>query len=304
MYLCCIYTERKMQNYNANAGNQNNPLKKYFRQAKLHIALPSEYKFYPPGSIDVPETGELEVMSMTAKDELSFKTPDALLNGQATVEVIQSCIPAIKNAWIMPSIDIDAALVAIRMATYGETLTMTTKVPVTGEEREYELNLRDVLDNFSNLVYENVVQVNDLTIYLRPLTYQEFTKNALKTFEEQRIFNVVNDESISDEDKLQAFTNSFTKLTQLTVDMIVQGIDKIIVGEDEVTNIAHIQEFMKNADKEFFNKVMDHLNEQKEKYTIKPMEVRSSPEDIAAGAPETFTIPITFDQSNFFASGS
>jgi len=282
----------------------SNPLQKYFRQPKLYISLPSKGKFYPNGAYESTESGELPVFSMTAKDELSFKTPDALLNGQATVEVIQSCIPAIKNAWIMPSIDIDAALVAIRMATYGETLTMTTKVPVTGEEREYELNLRDVLDNFSNLVYENVVQVNDLTIYLRPLTYQEFTKNALKTFEEQRIFNLVNDESISDEDKLQAFTNSFTKLTQLTVDMIVQGIDKIIAGEEEVTNRLHIQDFMKNADKEFFNRVMDHLNEQKEKYTIKPMEVQSTPEDIENGAPATFLIPITFDQSNFFASGS
>jgi len=293
-----------MQNYNANAGKQNNPLTKYFRQAKLHIALPSEYKFYPPNAIDVTESGELEVFSMTAKDELTFKTPDALLNGQATVDVIQSCIPAIKNAWVMPSIDVDAALVAIRMATYGEMLTMTTKVPVTGEEREYELNLREVLDDFSNLVYENIVHVGDLTIHLRPLTYQEFTKNALKTFEEQRIFNLVNDDSVSDEDKLQAFTNSFTKLTQLTVDMIVQGIDKIIVGEEEVTNRTHIQDFMKNADKEFFNEVMAHLNEQKEKYTIKPMEVRSTPEDIENGAPETFKIPITFDQSNFFASGS
>lgn len=293
-----------MQNFNPNAGNQNNPLKKYFRQAKLHITLPSEYNFYPPGSIEIPESGELEVFSMTAKDELSFKTPDALLNGQATVDVIQSCIPAIKNAWIMPSIDIDAALVAIRMATYGETLTMTTKIPVTGEERDYELNLREVLDNFSNLKYENVVQSGELTIYLRPLTYQEFTKNALKTFEEQRIFNLVNDESISDEDKLQAFTNSFTKLTQLTVDMIVQGIDKIVVGEEEVTNRDHITDFMKNADKDFFNHVMQHLNTQKEKYSIKPLEVSTSPEDIAKGAPATFKIPITFDQSNFFASGS
>ena len=293
-----------MQKFNPNAGNENNPLKKYFRKAKLHVTLPSEDKFYPPGSIDVPETGELEVFSMTAKDELSFKTPDALLNGQATVDVVQSCIPAIKNAWIMPSIDIDAALVAIRMATYGESLTMTTKVPVTGEEREYELNLREVLDEFSNLVYENVVTAGDLTIFLRPLTYQEFTKNALKTFEEQRIFNLVNDESISDEDKLQAFTNSFTKLTQLTVDMIVQGIDKIVVGEEEVTNIDHIQDFMKNADKDFFNNVMEHLNAQKDKYTIKPMEVQSTPEDIEAGTPATFLIPITFDQSNLFASGS
>ena len=294
-----------MQKFNPNAGNENNPLKKYFRQAKLHVALPSEYKFYPPGSIDVPETGELEVFSMTAKDELSFKTPDALLNGQATVDVIQSCIPAIKNAWLMPSIDIDAALVAIRMATYGEKLTMTTKVPVTGDERDYEINLREVLDEFSNLTYENVVQANDLIIILRPLTYQEFTKNALKTFEEQRIFNLVNDEGVSDEDKLQAFTNSFTKLTSLTVDMIVQGIDKIILDEEtEVTNRDHIAEFMKNADKDFFNKVMSHLNEQKDKYTIKPMQVSATQEDIEKGAPATFSIPITFDQSNFFASGS
>lgn len=293
-----------MQSFNPNAGNQDNPLKKYFRQAKLHVTLPSEYKFYPPGTIDVPETGELEVFSMTAKDELSFKTPDALLNGQATVDVIESCIPAIKNAWLMPSIDIDAALVAIRMATYGEMLTMSTKVPVTGEERDYELNLREVLDDFANLQYENTVHSGDLTIYLRPLTYQEFTKNALKTFEEQRIFNLVNDESISDEDKLQAFTNSFTKLTQLTVDMIVQGIDTIVVGEEQVTNRQHIEDFMKNADKDFFNHVMDHLNAQKEKYTIKPLEVSTSPEDIAKGAPASFKIPITFDQSNFFASGS
>jgi hypothetical protein len=296
-----------MQNFNPSTSGKNNgdnPLKKYFRQPKLHITLPSKYKFYPPGTVDVPETGELEVYSMTAKDELAFKTPDALLNGQATVSVIQSCIPAIKNAWLMPSIDIDAALVAIRMATYGETLTITTKVPVAGTERDFEINLRDLLDNFSNLVYDNVVEAGDLTIYLRPLTYQEFTKNALKTFEEQRIINLVNDESVSDEDKLQAFTNSFTKLTELTVAMITQGIAKIQIEDEEVTDPKHIDDFIKNADKEFFNLIMKHLNEQKEKFTMKPMEVASDPEDIEKGAPETFKVPITFDQSNFFASGS
>jgi hypothetical protein len=296
-----------MQNFNPNAVGQtsgDNPLKKYFRQPKLYITLPSEYKFYPPGAVNVPENGELPVYSMTAKDELAFKTPDALLNGQATVSVIQSCIPNIKDAWKMPSIDIDAALVAIRMATYGETLTISTKVPVTGSEREFELNLRDLLDSFSNLKYDNVVNAGEMTIYLRPLTYQEFTKNALKTFEEQRILNLVNDESISDEDKLQAFTNSFTKLTELTVSMITEGIHKIIIGDEEVSDPRHIDEFIKNADKEFFNLIMKHLETQKEKFSIKPMEVAADPDDVANGAPPVFMVPITFDQSNFFASGS
>ncbi len=98
----------------------SNPLAKHFRQPKLYVNLPSGGMFYPQGSLEPTETGEFPVYAMTAKDELMFKTPDALLNGQSTVSVIQSCIPNIKNAWHIPSIDIDAILVAIRMATYGE----------------------------------------------------------------------------------------------------------------------------------------------------------------------------------------
>jgi len=107
-----------------------NPLKNYFRQPKLFLSLPSKGKYYPEGSLEVSESGEYPVFSMTAKDELSLKTPDALINGQSTVDVIQSCIPSIKNAWKMPSLDLDAALIAIRIATYGEMMTVSTKVPV------------------------------------------------------------------------------------------------------------------------------------------------------------------------------
>ena len=70
---------------------QSNPLKKYYRQPKQFVKLPSNYRFYTEGSISVPESREVAVYPMTAKDEMMFKTPDALLNGQATVDVIQSC---------------------------------------------------------------------------------------------------------------------------------------------------------------------------------------------------------------------
>ena len=53
----------------------SNPLQKYFRQPKLYITLPSKGKFYPGGVFESTESGELPVFSMTAKDELTFKTP-------------------------------------------------------------------------------------------------------------------------------------------------------------------------------------------------------------------------------------
>jgi hypothetical protein len=280
---------------------QANPLSKYFRQPKLFASLPSNGKFYPAGALETTETGEYPIYSMTAKDELTMKTPDALLNGQATVELIKSCVPNIKDPWNLPSIDLDALLIAIRLATYGETMTLQVKTPVTGEEKEMSVNLRDILDNFANIEFEDVVRSGEMTVYLRPLTYQEFTKSALKTFEQQRIFNIVNDEQISDEDKLQAFTNSFAKLTDLTVDMMSNHISAIEIGDTRVDNKQHIDEFMKNADKSFYSAIQEHLDSQKIKFTIQPLVASATPEEIEQGVPATYEVPVTFDQSNFFA---
>lgn len=279
--------------------NQN-PLGKYFRQPKVYIRLPSQGKFYDPGALEMTETGEFPVFAMTAKDELSMKTPDALLNGQATVDTIQSCIPNIKNAWAMPSIDLDAVLTAIRIASMGETMDMTITVPNTNLEHTYTVDLRRVLDTFQEITYENVVYVNDMAIHLKPLSYKTFTQNAIKSFEEQRIFSIVNDENMSDEQKVEMFSKSFSKLTSMTVNVVAQGIEKIVVEDQTVVNPLHIQEFINNADTKFYNAIMDHMETQKKKFEIQPLQIDSTEEQLAAGAPKKFDLPVVLDASNFF----
>ena len=278
-----------------------NPLKKYFRQPKVYITIPSQGRFYPPGTIDYPENGELPVYAMTAKDELIMKTPDALLNGQATVDIVQSCVPNIKDAWQMPSIDLDAILVAIRIATYGEQLEITSRVPKLGDERTYSVDLRKILNKLVTVQYNDTVKLQDKVVKLRPLTYREFSSTSIKTFEEQRIFRLVNDDTVPDEEKLVKFNESFKKLTNITIDTLNYCIDKIIIDDNEVSNKTHIKEFVDNADKNFFSFITEHLTEEKKKFQIEPMRVISTEEDIERGAPAEFEVPITFDQSNFFA---
>lgn len=278
----------------------NNPLRKYFRQPKVYLNLPSNGEFYPQGSFEMPETGEIPVFAMTAKDELAMKTPDALLNGQATVDVIASCCPNIKDPWRMPSVDLDAVLIAIRIATFGEDLEITTKVPQSGIERTYHLDLRNVLSKITSAEYDTDLEFENFLIKLRPLTYKEFTDSNLKTFEEQRVFKVVNDEKIDDNEKLAKFNESFKKLTDLTMNMLTNSIVSITVDGEVVDNPAHIRDFIENSEKKLFNAIMEHLEEQKKAFEIEPLKVNSEPEDIEAGAPETFTVPVTFDQSNFF----
>jgi hypothetical protein len=279
-----------------------NPLKKYFRQPKLYIKLPSSGNFYPPGTLEKTESGEYPVYAMTAKDELVMKTPDALMNGQATVDVIQSCFPSIKNAWHIPSIDLDAILIAIRMATYGEKLEVTVTIPVIEDSRAFDMDLRTVLDDVLNAAYDPEIKISgDMTAFIRPLTYKEFTQTAIKTLEEQRIFTIVNDDTIDDQKKTELFNATFKRLTEINIDMVTQSLVKIVTSDGETSDPEYIKEFIDNADKDFFTSVMDHLEIQKKKFSIKPQKVITTDADRAEGAPDEVEIPISLDAASFFA---
>jgi hypothetical protein len=179
---------------------KKNPLTSFYRQPKIYVKLPSKGEFYPPGSLDVSVNGEYPVYAMTAKDELLFKTPDALLSGQSTVELIKSCIPAITNPWAMPNIDLDFALISIRIATYGDKMEVGCNCPHCEAENNYDIDLTAWFGVFNNFHYEKDIPIDQLTVHVRPYTYKEVTKTAIQTMEQQRIFQIINDDTITDED--------------------------------------------------------------------------------------------------------
>lgn len=279
-----------------------NPLAKHLRQPKIYIKLPSNGKYWPKGSIEMPESGEFAVYAMTARDEIAFKTPDALLNGQATVDVIQSCVPNIKDAWQTPSIDLDTLLIAIRMASFGETIDMSTRVPNTDIEKEFRFNLQNLYDKYTNTTFEDTFEIEGFTVEIKPVSYKISTEQSIKAFEQQRIFNIVNDNSLDDGQKLKQFQDSFRKLTDINLNVMIESVTAIQPDGDDVavTNKIHLQEFLSNCEAKTFNEIQVHIKAQREKFTQAPVDVEATEEEIAAGAPKVYSIPVTFDQSNFF----
>ena len=279
-----------------------NPLTSFMRQPKIYIRLPSQGQYWPEGSIEIPSTGELAVYSMTAKDELMLKVPDALMNGQAVVEVIEHCVPAIKNAWMTPSIDLDVLLIAIRLATYGEM--MTTPITLGGDlELEYQLDLRILMDQLMNqIIWNPVIPVsNELTVFVRPLNYQQISVAAQKTFETQKIMQIANNETLTEDDKLKMFKESFSRLTDSTIGMIGASIYRVDSSLGSTEDPDYIKEFVDNMDKDMFNKIQDHLETLREQNTVKPINVPVSEDMKAQGITgETVEIPLVFDASTFF----
>lgn len=279
-----------------------NPLSMFMRQPKVYISLPSKGEYWEPGSIDMPEDGKLPVYSMTAKDELLLNVPDALMNGQAVADVIQNCIPNIKNAWMAPNIDLDVILIAIRIASYGEMMTSPIKIS-EDIEYEYKVDLRTVIDGcMRSITWNPIIPINDeMTAYVKPLTYRQATAAALQTFETQKIIQLTNDNKLDEETKLRLFKESFKKLTDATVGMVIDGIFRIDTSQGSTDNPTYIKEFINNTDKEVFKKIQDHLEQLKEQNTIKPVIVPVTEEMKAKGVTgDTIEIPLVFDSSTFF----
>jgi len=282
---------------------QPNPLASFMRQPKIFIKLPSGGEFWPAGSISMSETAEYPVYSMTAKDELMLKIPDAVISGQAVVDVIQHCMPNIKNAWEIPSIDLDVILIAIRLATYGEKMT----TPITlneDDEMEYTIDLRNVMDSLmANITWDPTIPITeDLTVYVRPMNYKKISESAVKTFETQKMLQIANNETMSDDDKIKAFKESFSKLTDVTIGIVENSIFRIDSSSGQTDNPKHIKEFIENADKEIFNKIQDHLNKLKDINAIKPILVPVTEEMKARGVKEDIIeVPLVFDPATFFA---
>lgn len=277
---------------------QNNPLQQYFRQPAIHIKLPSGGDFYPQGSIDMPPTGEIPVYPMTAIDEITYRTPDALFNGSATTSVIQSCIPNIKNPWLLPATDVDTILVSIRIASYGHKMELESKCPHCGNEATYSVDLRTVLDKIQSPDYTKIIKFRDMEIYFKPMTYQNLNDNNQKQFAEQRKLQSLDLTEGNEDVKIHALTQALKQITEVTVEALSQSIAAIKTPNALVNEPAYIVDFLKNCDRSLFNQIKDHIVTEKSKAEIQPMSMTCHE------CSKEYQQMLTLDMSNFFAPAS
>lgn len=251
----------------------DNPLKQYFRRPAVFIKLPSGGVGYPPGAIDMPESGELPVYPMTAIDEITSRTPDALFNGNAVIEIIKSCVPNIKNPWAVTNIDLDPILIAIRTATHGNVMEIETKCPSCEEEAKYDVNLAAVLGGFKPGEYGLPLVLGDLTIKFKPLNFTEMNRANVAQFEIQKVMqNIL---QLEDEDERNKKSGEALKAINKTyMQMIASTIEYIKVPEGTVMDQEFIAEFLSCCDKKTYDSIKERSLELRESTENKPLQIK------------------------------
>lgn len=243
---------------------QPNPLTQYFRSFKLYMKLPSGSSFYRVDEVQYTESGEVGVMPMTGRDELSLKNPDALLNGEALVEVITSCVPSVKNPRALLTNDIDALITAIRYATYNDSLETSIHCPKCSYENSYKLDLQYALDNMSYLEDEYIVNLpNGLSVFVKPYSFPDMLKGLHAEFEQTKLARALESNNISEEEKSAIFSDAFKKIAITKFDLMCSGIVKVVdeLRNVNVTDKKHIREFLQNIDKKSVDQIGDLIDE-------------------------------------------
>lgn len=276
-----------------------NPLTQYFRQPELHIQLPSQGRFWPKDSLYLPPNNEIGISSMSGADDLALRNADSLMNGDATVRVIQSCCQNIKNAWDMPTIDSDALLIAIRIASYGHQMDLKTKCAKCNHEIEYAVDLRYVLANINFANYDEPIMLDDLAVFLRPASYKIVNYINQDVYQQQRAILSLKDDSLTQDQKTQIMKDALARLTEITVNRMHEYIDKIVMPTGEVVQDSkYIKEFIANADRKTFDTINRAVKIKNDDYKLPKIPIKCD------NCNHEDTRDLQFDPSSFFASSS
>ena len=279
--------------------NQNaNPLQQFFRQPAVYLRLPSGGQFWPQGSLDMPPNNEIPVLPMTAVDEITYRTPDALFNGAAVVNVIQSCCPNIKDAWKAPGTDVNAILVAIRIASYGADMELESTCPACEEKSDYTLNLTSVLDNMPKPNFGEMVRRGDLEVYFKPIDYFNQNQINLLQFEQQKVLQILPTADVPENQKVESINKALIEITKITIKAIKDSIAGIRTPQALVSDPNHIEEFLNNCDRTLFNAIRDHAIKLRTESEIRPMKMKCT------SCSHEYDQNISLDESNFFAPAS
>lgn len=276
----------------------DNPLKQFFRQPAIYIRLPSQGRGWPAGSIEMPANGELPVYPMTAIDEITYQTPDALFNGQAVASVVKSCVPNILDPWAIPSIDFDTILVAVRLASYGQNMDIGSTCPSCKEEYDFGLDLTTVLAGLKPANYSEPLETGDLKFYFRPLNYREMNANAQIQFEQQKTIALLGDSEIPETDKVTQLNAMMKNIMDLTVSTLANSIMEVRSKDAIITETDFIQEFLTNCDRNVFNAIKDRIVNLRESSQLKPLKIT------CPKCRHQYEQAFTLDMSSFFASAS
>lgn len=269
-----------------------NPLLDFARKVEFSVKLPSNGNWYSDNIIDTMLNGEVGIYPMTPRDELLQYNPDALLSGDTTVKIIESCVPSVRNAKELLYNDANFLLLAIRKATYGDELEQMVICPQCYEEstkmseiekadaeregkikftpQENHFSISEILSCVSYLDKEYMLELdNGLKVYFKPYTVKNKLNFELTKINQKKILSFYEDfnqDDLKDEevrkDRIKKISDIYLEMNRYGNEVMASCILKIELPDGSfVDDQAMILEYISNTNSSYIQKLKEKIEE-------------------------------------------
>lgn len=265
-------------------------LNRYKNRPKLFVTLPSKNNFYNFDAEHLSVLQEVGTMPLTIIHQLSLKNPEKLFNGAVIEEIIHDCttikeIPA-RN---LLKCDVDYLLMAVKIATSGDTEDITCSCPKCGDEQIQTINLELLLSTSKVHEKSYYVDINTgldddresegiLRVYIRPSTFGETLRLEQEIFEDKKAMNAIYsalenmaEDDVTEEVESDVFTKVNRILTELTIDTMniyAESILRIVILDkdgnetpEQETDKVEIYNFLKELGSPEHLRIKDKMEE-------------------------------------------
>ncbi len=283
---------------------QPNPLAQYYRRPGTYVKLPSAGRFYQK-SPKFSDTGELAVFPMTAKDELILKNPDALFNGEAIKQVIASVCPDIPDVNEIPAADIDMILVAMRMTSYGDDMSLNVSHGCdasNGKTQDITVGLGSIISTLRPIPEDvGIVKLGSgITVHLRPYNLHDQSRLLRMQFNTMRQIQANEDnKTLTTEDRTKMANEQYNAMVELAQQLLTGCVEKVSTPDGvDVTDRRHITDWVKNLDRASVDRLDQELKRFQEFGIIREVTTKC---DYCG---EEYKTDMLFDPTSFFTVGS
>lgn len=249
----------------------------------VSLSLPTSGFFYPEDSVDVLAEGtdptEIEVRPLGIMAELVSKDPFLLASGQGIPRIIRQVCPSVLAPGEMCDIDIEAILIASRIASYGpeydmihvcsnpETKTEKDEdgkdkvVPVCRVENNIEVDLTKHIMLYEPMDIDaksadhsgwllTFPEIRGQKVHLRPAVYSSAIALARQSVALNRVYNTIADRPVDDLYENEEVIDTYSKILDGTLDAQVKSILGSILYVENTKGMrtydtAHIAEWLK-----------------------------------------------------------
>lgn len=280
----------------------SNPLLQYIQQPEVFTRLPTEGLLYSPDVVEIEQNEEIGVCGRSAKDEMLFNNPDALMNGKAVSSVISNCVHAVKKPEELFIPDVEALLMAIKAASGEREYDMEVTCPSCEKKGSFTRNIPQLLETATLLHEIPFVMIGELKVYLQPSTWKFHNYIGNETFKIKKTLQIIDShEEISDEQAKQIMSDCFDKMTDLHYQIMITNIVRVEIPSElgepiVVQDKENIKEWVIKLSTSDIKVILDKMEE------LNNMGVSKTQDVQCKYCEHEWTVDdLVFDPSHFFA---